>query len=404
MALQRPITLATELDGASIIRAETDRRDQVPQPAALSDPQAGGERRNHLEVQLTGIWLEMLKLPRIGSQEDFFDLGGDSLLATEMFHRVEQDFGCSVDPSRVLTGLTIERMAAEIMEGSRETFANPVVQVQSGGSRTPFFFLHHDYSGGFYCRRIARALGPDITLYAVHPHGLNGTAFRDSIEDMAAERVRSIMQVQPSGPLRIGGFCHGGVVAYEVARQLIVHGRRVETLLLIDTVAPSLVFRSAWAALLRRGAAVVRLSPATQREIFLRLKWYAEELKVSGRTGLTGWIALLWRKLICVATRARSGAPEAAAAPDPGTGDARRALGLQFRQRASAYVPGDYRGPRVVLFRSTYLDSPHATGTVGRWRMLTSGLEVHPIPGDHFTCVTTHAADLAAAMRPYLQD
>jgi thioesterase domain-containing protein/acyl carrier protein len=400
--MQRSITLATGLDGASPIPEETDCRDRVPQLAALSGPQAGGERRNLLEVQLTDIWLEMLKLPRIGLQEDFFDLGGDSLLATEMFYRVEQDFGCRVDPSRVLTELTIERMAAEIMEGSREMFAIPVVQVQSGSSRAPFFFLHHAYSGGFYCRRIARALGPDITLYAVHPHGLNDTAFRDSIEDMAVERVRSIMQVQPSGPLCIGGFCGGGVVAYEVARQLIAQGRRVETLLLIDTVAPSLRFRSAW-ALLRRVAAVVRLSPATQREIFRRLKWYAEELQVSGRTGFTGWIALLWRKLMWLGTGARSGAPEAAAALDPVTCDARLALGRQFHQRASAYVPGDYPG-RVVLFRSTYLDSPRATGTVDRWRMLASGMEVHSIPGDHFTCVTTHAADLAAAMRPYLQD
>jgi thioesterase domain-containing protein len=403
MAVQRSITLATGLDGAPAVRADTDRRDRVAQAATPVAPQTGGERRNHLEVQLTDIWLEMLKLPRISPQEDFFDLGGDSLLATEMFHRVEQDCGCRVDPSRVLTRLTIERMAAEIMDGSRETFAIPVVQVQGGNSRAPFFFLHNDaHSGGFYCRRIARALGPDITMYAVQPHGLNGTAFRDSIEDMAAERVRSIMQVRPSGPLRIGGFCGGGVVAYEVARQLVAHGRRVETLLLIDTVAPSLDFRAAW-TLLRRLAMIVRLSPATQRELFRRLKWYTEELQLSGRAGFAGWIALLWRKLVGFATRGTSAAAEAGAAPEPVAGDARLALWRQFHHRASVYVPGDYPG-RVALFRSTYLDSPRATGTVGRWRMLTSGMEVHPIPGDHFTCVTTHAADLAAAMRPYLQN
>ncbi len=393
---------AVALDPLTATTPPASRAGSRPSAEALNGAPRAQEVRNHLQVQLTDIWIAMLKLPRIGLREDFFDLGGDSLLATEMFHRVEQDCGCRLDPSRLLTSLTIERMAAEILDGSRETLAHPVVQVQAGDGRAPFFFLHNDaHSGGFYCRRIARALGPHVPMYAVQPHGLNGTPFLDSIEDMAADRVRSILQVRPSGPYRIGGFCGGGVVAYEVARQLAARGERVERLLLIDTIAPSLAFKSIW-TLTRRLAAVLRLSPRAQRALFRRLKWYAEDLRTSGRRGFAGWTALTWRKVRSLCARAVADDADSGAA-DQDAGDARLQLWRQFHQRSSVYVPDEFPG-RLILFRSTYLDSERAAGTESRWKMLTAGMDVHYIPGDHFTCVTTYAADLAASMRPYLRD
>jgi thioesterase domain-containing protein len=274
------------------------------------------------------------------------------------------------------------------------------VQVQAGASRTAFFFLHGDIdSGGFFCRRLARALGPDVTMYAVQPHGLNGAALPDSVEEMAAERLRSIVEIQPAGPYHIGGFCGGGIIAYEMARQLHARGEQVAPLLLIDARPPNLAYRSDW-ALARRTASALRLSPRVQRALFLRLKWYREELQASGRTGLLGWTHLLWRKLSSVAARAMTGGVESGAA-DQAAGQDPASLLARYQERLSAHMPGPYAG-QVALFRSSYRDGRPWFDSAAGWGMLGAHEDLHRIPGNHRTCVTTHVADLAALMRPYL--
>ena len=348
----------------------------------------------HLEVQLAGIWADLLKLPHIGLQDDFLDLGGDSLLATEMFHHVEQDCGCRVDPSRMLSGLTVERLATEIIAGSRENLSRPVVQVQVGDGRAPFFFFHGDTeSGGFYCRRLARALGPDVTMYAVHPHGLDGAALPDTVEEMAAERLRSIAEIQPAGPYHIGGFCGGGIIAYEMARQLRARGEQVAPLLLIDARPPNMAYRPDW-ALARLAATLMRLSPRLQRALFLRLKGYRKHSQASGRKGPLVWVSLLRRKL------GRQLGSVRARAMGYRVGDP-RSLYAEHRDRMSTHMPGSYSGS-LVLFRSSYREGRPWFDSAASWEMLGAIEEVHRIPGDHRTCVTTHVADLAPLMRPYL--
>lgn len=397
---------AAPASAADLPTAEVERSDggfvAAPRLQSLDGaaPRAGDpaprveEPRTHLEVQLAGIWAELLKLPRIGLQGDFFDLGGDSLLATEMFHRVEHDCGCRVDPSRVLSGLTVERLATEILAGSRESLSRPVVPVQAGDGRPPFFFFHGDVeSGGFFCRRLARALGPEVTMYAVQPHGLNGAALPESVEEMAAERLRAIVEIQPAGPYHVGGFCGGGIVAYELARQLHARGEQVAPLLLIDARPPNMAYRAEW-ALARRAASVLRLSPRIQRALFLRLKWYGEDLQASGRSGVLGWALLLGRKLGSLGASAMGRGVESGS-EDP------RSLHARYQERMAVHMPGPYAG-RTVLFRSSYREGRPWFDSEAGWGMLGAREDVHRIPGDHRTCVTTHVADLAALMRPYL--
>jgi thioesterase domain-containing protein len=238
-------------------------------------------------------------------------------------------------------------------------------------------------------------------MYAVQPHGINGAAVPETIEDMAAERLRSILEIQPAGPYSIGGFCGGAIIAYEVARQLVARGERVDTVLLIDATPPNLAHRSCW-TLAQRIGAVLRLSPRMQRALFLRLKWYREDLRVSGRAGLLGWTALLGDKLKSVATRSMGSKDESGVTLEPGAREELKAVWKKYHQRMSIHVPGAFPG-RVVLLRSNRLDGQPLAEALAGWRQLASGVEVHHIPGDHHTCVTTHAPDLAASMRPYLQ-
>jgi hypothetical protein len=112
-----------------------------------------------------------------------------------------------------------------------------VVAVQTAGSERPFFFLHGQWeSGGFFCYPIARALGPDRPFYALDPYRFDGLSVPPSFEAMAAAHVKSLRAVAPAGPYVLGGWCNGGLLAYEMARQLHADGQEVTDLVLLDPV------------------------------------------------------------------------------------------------------------------------------------------------------------------------
>ena len=119
----------------------------------------------------------------------------------------------------------------------RDTREAGVVPIQAGGRQTAVFFLHGQYDdAGFYCYRLAQALGPDRPFYAVEPYRLDGTARPPAFEDIAAAHLKSVRAVQPLGPYVLGGWCNGALLAYEMARQLAADGQHVEQLLLLDSV------------------------------------------------------------------------------------------------------------------------------------------------------------------------
>src|SRR5215471_2257141 len=96
-----------------------------------------------------------------------------------------------------------------------------VVAIQTAGSRQPFFFLHGDFKGGaLFCFPLSRGLGLDQPFYALEPYSFDGQPIPSSIEAMAAAHITSMRAIQPKGTYLLGGFCNGGVVAYEMARQL----------------------------------------------------------------------------------------------------------------------------------------------------------------------------------------
>src|SRR5436309_3634175 len=100
------------------------------------------------------------------------------------------------------------------------------VEVQVGGSKRPFFFLHGDWKGtAFFCFPLARELGADQPFYALEPYQFDGLAVPPTVETMAAAHIQSMRDVQPEGPYLLGGWCNGGLVAYEMARQLQAAGQ-----------------------------------------------------------------------------------------------------------------------------------------------------------------------------------
>src|SRR6185369_5690661 len=209
-------------------------RKALPRPASERvETEEHHRPRDPLERQLAEIWEEILQVHPIGIRDNFFDLGGHSLLSVRMIDRVERAIGKKIPLSVLFEEPTIEHLSAHLI-GSVGTQRSSVVKIQPGNGRTPFFFLHGDYNGGgFYCANLAKDLGEDLPFYAVQPFGLDGESIPSSIETMAAEQLNSIREIQGKGPYLLGGYCNGAAVAFEIARQLERQGERVDLLLLL---------------------------------------------------------------------------------------------------------------------------------------------------------------------------
>lgn len=133
---------------------------------------------------------------------------------------------------------TALRVKAQSEKNSANTRAIPLQR----GCKTPFFFLHGDWTGNaFFCFKLAHALGPDQPFYTLDTYNFDRYQALPPLETIAAEQLAIIREVQPEGPYLLGGFCNGGLIAYEMARQLRSSGQKVDLLVLIDSIPPRCV-------------------------------------------------------------------------------------------------------------------------------------------------------------------
>nr|HET6903710.1 amino acid adenylation domain-containing protein [Ktedonobacteraceae bacterium] len=196
--------------------------------------------------QLQHIWEDLLGVKPIGMQDNFFSLGGHSLLAARMIDRIEQVCGKKLPLATLFAGATIQHLADALLQ-EKDTSGKEgadtrtrVVTVQAGGSRRPFFFLHGDWhGGGLYCLNLAEHLSREQPFYTLDPYRFEGLAVPPSLEEMAAAHIQAMRVVQPEGPYLLGGWCNGGLLAYEMARQLHAGGQTVALLVALDMGTPS---------------------------------------------------------------------------------------------------------------------------------------------------------------------
>jgi oxalate---CoA ligase len=191
---------------------------------------------DRLRAELLEIWKRLLESNALTIDDDFFEKGGDSLLAGELVVQTERRLGISIPDSLLFEASTIRRLA-EIFSCSPEVHQKVVYQVSGTMAQCPLFFFHGDWTnGGFYLKEFARWLGPEQPLVAVAPHGMKGERVPSSIEEMAVQRLQQIVEFQPRGHFRLGGHCVGGMVALETARLLVASGRDVDVVAMIDPI------------------------------------------------------------------------------------------------------------------------------------------------------------------------
>jgi thioesterase domain-containing protein len=194
-----------------------------------------------LETQLVIIWEQVLGVSGIGRHDNFFDLGGNSLLGLRLLANLEKALGRRVPVSVLFQGQTVESMAVALREDGGEVSVHAVV-IQPGGSRPPAFVVPGVNGNVIGYEKLASALGTDQPIYGLRSVGLEGEAAPlDRVETIAAHFLAEIQRVQPHGPYRLMGFCMGGIIAYEIAQQLVARSESVELLALISTWPPTTI-------------------------------------------------------------------------------------------------------------------------------------------------------------------
>ncbi|MEM7795039.1 MAG: alpha/beta fold hydrolase, partial [Cyanobacteria bacterium P01_C01_bin.118] len=213
--------------------------------SALSRDQLEGRffaPSNPLELKLTQIWESVLGVSPLSVEDNFFDVGGDSLLAVQLFNQMQRQLDCGLPLATLFQAPNVRQFAALLRQ--QQSQKQPVSQwsslvpIQTNGSKIPLFF-HGGSADALTWARFSHLLGTDRPFYALQRPDLDGSEVtHTTVEALATDCVREMRMVQPKGPYLVGGHCLGGAIAFEIAQQLQADGEEVESVVLIDAYRP----------------------------------------------------------------------------------------------------------------------------------------------------------------------
>jgi thioesterase domain-containing protein/acyl carrier protein len=187
-----------------------------------------------IEAQLVELWESVLDKRRVSVNDNFFEIGGDSLRAARLFARIQETFHRSVPLGTLFHSPTVATLAKVISEAG--STSKCLVTIQPGSSRSPLFCVHGQSGSLLMYRGLAQHLGADQLVYGVQPPELeNKQPSLTSIEDMASAYVKEVELIQGDGPYFLTGYCMGGTIAFEMAQQLHRRGRSVGLVAQLDT-------------------------------------------------------------------------------------------------------------------------------------------------------------------------
>jgi len=193
---------------------------------------------NETEQKLALLWRDVLGVERVGIDDPFFDIGGDSLLAMSLIHEIEQALGVLLPVCTLIDHETIRKMAI-LLQDLHHTNLDLLVPYSKKGNGLPVFLASGggDVMGLFALAHKLECRQP--VYYGLQATGIGRESlYKLPVEQVAAQFVRAIRAVQPAGPYRLIGGSAGGLVAYEIACILAKAGEPVSLLGLIDTTPP----------------------------------------------------------------------------------------------------------------------------------------------------------------------
>ncbi|GAB4501493.1 MAG: amino acid adenylation domain-containing protein [Anaerolineales bacterium] len=212
---------------------------QLPDPAQAGAPRPRRAPRSALEKRLLEIWQELLQRPALGVDDNFFEVGGDSLAAIDLVLRIEKEFGKALPIAALMQAPTAAALAALLTADAPPQKWSSLVPIRPEGARPPLFCVHAD-GGVLFYYGFAKLMPPDLPIYGLQARGLadRREAPLKTVQEMAAHYLREIRSVQAHGPYHFCAFSAGGVVIFEMARQLRAAGEEVGLAALFDAYAP----------------------------------------------------------------------------------------------------------------------------------------------------------------------
>jgi thioesterase domain-containing protein/acyl carrier protein len=372
--------------------------------------------RNQLERQLTKIWENVLEIQPIGVRDNFFDLGGHSMLAVRLFAQIEKIHGKNLPLATLFQASTVEQLANLLRQDEASISWSSLVPIQPDGSKPPLFCIHAVGGNVLTYVALSHHLGSDQPVYGLQAQGIDGKgAFHTSIEEMATHYVKEIRTFQPTGPYMLAGLSGGGVIAFEMAQQLVAQGQKVAVLAFFDTLSPKYIKDTGKAEKEYR-----KKHGQATGSIFRKNKWLRKRRGQWRRAlrGLSHFLHLEPKdKLPYLVNRAKKFKQNAKYSIELMTYklNPRPGQPLPYRLRESAitqalknavrnYVEQVYPG-KVTLFRATELRY-RASGELDNdelgWdEFAGGGLEIHKVPGNHSNIVAEPNVQVLA---PILKD
>jgi thioesterase domain-containing protein/acyl carrier protein len=313
--------------------------------------------RSPTEATVAAIWSELLERGDIGPEDDFFELGGDSLLAVWLVEEIAQRTGRDLPLSLLLERATIRHLASAVdSEGAQPRMWRGI---NVHGTRTPLFWIH----GWAELLSMRSYFDADQPIFQLQDPMARRWLVKPRLELSACRYVEEMRRIQRAGPYRLIGYSFGGVIAYEMARQLLASGERVSFLGLLDAPAPGYVFpmaarvrmHTANAAQFRRMLADLRARSWLRRGAYIR---HAVPAITRHR-----WFRWLLKRL----------PPEWPVPTPPGS--------LARIQ----YEPGSYPGHVVLFWATEGWARRDRTPDLGWARLADGGVSVRAVPGSHRT-------------------
>ncbi|MDF0665454.1 MAG: amino acid adenylation domain-containing protein [Nitrospira sp.] len=195
--------------------------------------------RDRMEIQMAALWQQVFEVDKVGIHDNFFDLGGHSLKAAQLFHLIEQVFARHLPLSTLFQAPTIAGLTSLLVEEHRTPPWQSLVTLQLGRSAAPVFLVSAAAGGVLWYAQLARLLGQAHPVYGLQARGYDGTAEPyDSMYEIARHYIAELRSRHPHGPYVIVGICTGGLVAYEMAQQLAEQNQEV-TLVIANSWHPT---------------------------------------------------------------------------------------------------------------------------------------------------------------------
>ena len=323
------------------------------------------------ETGLIQIWQQMLHTEQVGLDDDFFDLGGHSLIAVQVMSRIETETGRRLPLSTLFEYPTVRELAQLLGADELTQTHKSLVPIRPQGSLVPIYVIHGIGLNLLNFQSLVAYMNPEQPIYGLQARGLDGTeAPLDNMETIAATYLAEVLAQNPTGPYALAGYSFGGYVAYEMARQLKATGREVKMVGMFDTNAQELVTAR---------SPVVRLVKKAARQ-FPKMRWIVGSLLKRPTQTIRyqrDYVLRQVNQLLCAVGLAQ---------PKPETDVEYLNHIIEKHEIAyKNYVLQPYDGT-LDLFRATdrlyFVDDFQYLG----WKdYALGGVRVHDVPGDHET-------------------